>query len=91
MRLPGGSDSKQSALSVGDHVRSLGQEDPMEKGMAGYPFHCSCLENLMDRGAWATAHGITKSQTRLSNQHIHTYLYYLSEVENKVLLERRKG
>ena len=29
---------------------------------------CPCLENFMDRGAWpATGHGVTKSQTRLSN------------------------
>ena len=28
----------------------------------------SCLEDLMDRGSWqAIDHGITKSQTRLSN------------------------
>ena len=32
----------------------------------------SCLENLMDRGAWwATVHGVAKSQTQLSNQHFH--------------------
>ena len=32
----------------------------------------SCLENPMDGGAWwATVHGITKSQTRLS-VHMHT-------------------
>ena len=47
-------------------VGSLGQEDPLEKGMATslqYP----CLENPMDRGAWqATVHGVTKSQTQLS-------------------------
>ena len=31
------------------------------------PFQYSCLENPMDRGAWwATLHGITKSQARLS-------------------------
>ena len=30
----------------------------------GYPIQYSCLENLMDRGAWwATAHGVTKNQT----------------------------
>ena len=30
---------------------------------------CSCLENSMDREAWqATVHGVTKSQTRLSDQ-----------------------
>ena len=44
-------------------VRSLGQEDPLEKEMAT---HSSILawENPMDRGAWqATVHGIGKSQT----------------------------
>ena len=48
-------------------VQSLGQEDPLEKEM-GYPLHYSCLENSMDRRAWqATVHGITKSQTQLSD------------------------
>ena len=38
----------------------LGWEDP--------------LENPMDRRAWqATAHGVTKSQTQLSNQHFHIF------------------
>ena len=33
------------------------------------PLQYSCLENPMDRGAWwwATVHGVTKSQTRLSD------------------------
>ena len=36
-------------------------------GGQGNPLQYSCLENPMDRGAWeATAHGVTKSQTRLS-------------------------
>ena len=36
--------------------------------MNGYSFQCSCLENSMDRGACqATVHGVTKSQTRLSD------------------------
>ena len=36
----------------------------------GKPLQYSCLENSVDRGArWATAHGVTKSQTRLSNEH----------------------
>ena len=48
-------------------VQSLGGEDSLEKGMAS-PLQYSCLENPMDRGAWrATASGVTKSQTRLSN------------------------
>ena len=46
-------------------VRSLGQEDPLEKEMAT-PLQYSCLENSIDRGAWqATVHGVEKSQTRL--------------------------
>ena len=32
-------------------VRSLGREDPLEKEMATH-FQYSCLENLMDGGAW---------------------------------------
>ena len=32
------------------------------------PLQYSCVENPMDRGAWwAMVHGITKSQTQLSN------------------------
>ena len=41
-------------------VRSLGQEDPVEKGMAT---HSSILAmgNPMDRGAWwAKVHGVAK-------------------------------
>ena len=46
-------------------VQSLGQEDPLEKGMAN---HSSTLENLMDRGALqATIHGVAKSWTLLSD------------------------
>ena len=59
MGCPGGSDVKASACNAGD----LGREDPLEKEMAT-PLRYSCLENLMDRGAWwATVHGVAKSQT----------------------------
>ena len=34
MGFPGGSDSKESACNAGDQVRSLGQKDPLQKGMA---------------------------------------------------------
>ena len=41
-------------------VRSLGEEDPLEKETATH-FQSSCLENPMDRGAWrATVHGVTE-------------------------------
>ena len=48
-------------------AQSLGWEDPLEEGMAT---HSSVLawRIPMDRGAWwATVHGITKSQTQLSD------------------------
>ena len=46
-------------------VRSLDQEDPLEKGMAT---HSSILagEFQGQRAWWATVHGVTKSWTRLS-------------------------
>ena len=58
---------KASACNVGDPGsipgwgRSSGEEN-------GNPLQYSCLENSMDGGAWwATVHGVSKSQTRLSN------------------------
>ena len=48
-------------------VESLGQEDPLEEEN-GNPLQYSCLKNPMGRGAWwAIAHGVAKSQTRLSD------------------------
>ena len=48
-------------------VQSLGWEDSPGEGN-GNPLQRSCLENPMDRGACeATVHGVSKSQTRLSN------------------------
>ena len=42
-------------------VPSLGQEDPLKKGMET---HSSILENSMDRGVWrAIAYGVAKSRT----------------------------
>ena len=50
--FPGGSDSKEPVYNAGD----LGS------------IQYSCLENSMDRGTWtAIVHGVTKSQTRLSD------------------------
>ena len=48
-------------------VQSLGQEDPLEEGMAT---HSSILawRTPMDREAWwVTVHKVAKSQTRLSD------------------------
>ena len=48
----------------------------------GTPLQCSCLENLMDGGAWwAAVHGITKSRTRLSD---FTFTFHLHALENEM-------
>ena len=37
----------------------------------GNPLQCSWLENPVDREAWwATDHGVTKTRTRLSDEHL---------------------
>ena len=65
MGFLGGSDGKELACNAGDLglISELGR---FPGGGQGNPLQYSCLENLMDRGAWwATAHGVTKSWTRL--------------------------
>ena len=59
----GGSDGKASDYNAGDlgSIPGLGRS-PGEGN--GNPLQYSCLENIMDGGAWqATIHGVTKSQT----------------------------
>ena len=57
--FPSGSAVKNSPAMQEMQVRSLGQEDPLEKGMATHS-SILCLENPMDRGAWwAIVHGIS--------------------------------
>ena len=67
MGFPVGSDQKDSACNVGDPDSIPGSRRSPREGN-GNPFQHSCLENSRDRGAWrATVHGVTKSQTQLSN------------------------
>ena len=48
----------------------------------GTPLQYSCLENPMDRGAWwAAVHGVTKSQTRLSN---FTFTFHFHALEKEM-------
>ena len=65
--FPGGSGSKESPCDarVLDSILGLGRSPG---GGHGNPLQYSCLENPVDREAWqATAHGVTKSGTWLSN------------------------
>ena len=44
-------------------------------GGHGNPLQYSCLENPLDRGAWwATVHRVAKSQTRLKQHNMHTWI-----------------
>ena len=67
MDVPGGSVVKTLPVTAGDVGSILGLRGSPGKGN-GNPLQYSCLENTMDRGAWqATVHGVTNSQTQLSN------------------------
>ena len=76
MGFPDGSADKESACSSGETgevslIPGLGRS---HKGGNGNPLQDSCLKNPMDRGAWrASAHGIAKSWTRLSDEHLMSY------------------
>ena len=54
-------------------VQPLGQKVPWRRNW--HPLQYSCLENSMDRKAWATIPWVAKSQTQLSTQShkINTY------------------
>ena len=69
-------------------VRSLGQEDALEKEMALTP---SCLGNSMDRGAWrASVYGVKKSQTHTYNGFLPNYKKDGCESWTVKKAERRK-
>ena len=53
--MPGGSDGKECACLAGDLVQSLGQEDPLEKGIAT---HSSMLAG---RIVWTEKPGMLQS------------------------------
>ena len=65
--LPGGSEGKESASNAGDLGSIPGSGSSPGEGNC-YPVQYSCLGNPMHRGAWrATAHGVRKSWTQLSD------------------------
>ena len=67
MGFPSGSDGKASAHNTGGPDSMPGSRKSPGEGN-GNPLQYSCLGNPMDRGTWwATVHGVSKSQTRLSD------------------------
>ena len=65
--LRGGSGGKVSAYNAGNLGLIPGSGRTTGEGN-GNPLQYSCLGNPMDKEAWwATIHGVTESQTQLSN------------------------
>ena len=62
MGFPGGSDSKASAYNVGDPGPNPGSGRFPGEGN-GNPLQYSCLENIMDGGAWYSPWGHKESDT----------------------------
>ena len=72
----GSSAGKESACSAGNLGLIPGMGRSPAEG-SDYPFQYSCLENSMDSGAWqVTVHGVTNSQTWLSDFHSHFSFTY---------------
>ena len=62
MGFSGGAVLKNPPANAGD-VGLIPGLERSSGGGNGSPLQYTCLENLMDRGAWqATVHGVTKSQ-----------------------------
>ena len=59
-------------------VRSLGWEDPLEKGKATYS------SILPWRIPWTVVHGVAKSQTGLSDFHVHKAAYVFQRQSHNV-------
>ena len=94
--FPGGASGKESIhLPMQENQETLssilGSRRPPLGGSSN-PLQYSCLGNPMDRGAWwATVHGVSKSQTRLSTQHnLYSYMCILLDmavVNGYIILE----
>ena len=73
--FPGDSDSKESACNPGDLSLIPGPGRSPGEGN-GNPLQDSCLEKSMDRGVWqATVCGVTKSWTRLDDEHFYFHFH----------------
>ena len=66
--ITGGSDGKEPTCNVGDPGSIPGSERSPGEGHGTHSSMATCPENSIDRGVcWATVHGVTKSQTQLSD------------------------
>ena len=83
-KFSGSSAGKESAFSAGDTGSIPGSGRSPGEGN-GNPLQYSCLENLMDRGAWeATVHGVVRVRHNLVTK---PNLIHDPEVSNSALKE----
>ena len=72
--IPGGASGEEPTVNAGD-IREAGSIPGSGRSPGeghGNPLQCSCLENVMDRGAWQiTVHRVAKSRTQLKRLNIH--------------------
>ena len=77
-----GSDSKESAYNAGDRVLSLGQEDPLERGMATYSSILACRIPWTEEPGRLQSTGSQRGMTEQLSMHAPDYL--------ALVLERRE-
>ena len=78
--FPWWQEGKESVWNMGDLGLILGSGRSTGEGN-GNPLQCSCLGNLMDRGAWlATVHEVAESDIgeRLTHTHAMPVFTYLN-------------
>ena len=72
--FPGDTSGKDLPADAGDtrDVGSISGSGRSPGGRHGHPLQRSCLENLMDRGAWrAIVHRVTESRTQMNQLSTH--------------------
>ena len=74
---------KNLPANAGRSKRPGSERSP--RGGHSNPLKYSCLENLMDRGAWqATVHGVAQSQTWLKRHSTHTLWCHVDSAWNRL-------
>ena len=84
MGFPCGSAVKNLPTMQETQIRSLGQEDPLEKEITAHS-SILCLGNPMDRGAWrAIVHGIARVIHDLVTKQQQQHSRYLQCLLNEI-------
>ena len=71
--FPGGSDSKESASNRGDLGLTLGQEDPLQKGMATHSSILAWEIPRMEEPGGLQSMGSQRAGHSLATEHTHTH------------------